>query len=82
MFRHYLNYFYNAAHAPTRPQFDLFMRRVQLVKPTTYNHMMTVLPLLEWSHHTCKQGNRIDDTVTSNDRDSFFNMVDKEVRLL
>lgn len=46
---------YDAAHAPTRPQFEGFMRRVQRMKPVTYNHLM-ILPPSKWTHHACKQG--------------------------
>ena len=71
---------YNAARAPNRPQFDTYMRRVQDKKPATYHHLMNVLPLSEWTHHTCKQGTRIGDTVTSNDAESLFNVIGEEVR--
>lgn len=73
---------YNAARAPTRPQFDSFMRRVQELKPATYAHLMNVLPLSSWTHHACKQDTRIGDTVTSNNAESVFNMIGEEVRFL
>ena len=50
------------------------------MEPTTYNHLMNVLPLSEWTHYACKQGTRIGDTVTSNDAESLFNMIGEEVR--
>lgn len=73
---------YNAARAPTRAHFDSYMRRVQELKPATYAHLMTVLPLSSWTHHAGKQGTRIGDTVTSNNAESVINMVGAEVRLL
>ena len=71
---------YSAARAQSRPQFDTYMRWVQGMKPATYNHLMNVLPLSEWTHRACKQGTRIGDTVTSNDAESLFNMIREEVR--
>ena len=49
------------------------------MKPTTYNYLMNVLSVSEWTHHACKQGTRIGETVTSNDTESLFNMIGEEV---
>ena len=70
-----LNNVYNAARAPSRPQFDSYMRPVQDMKPGTYHNLMNALPLSEWTYYACKQGTRIGDTVTSNDAESLFNLI-------
>ena len=62
-----LNNVYNSARAPSRPQFDSY------IKPARYHHLLKVLPLSEWTHHACKQGTRTGDTIMSNDAESLFN---------
>ena len=50
------------------------------MKPVTDHHLMSVLPMSEWTHHACRKDIRIGDTVTSNDTESIFNMIGEEVR--
>lgn len=73
---------YNAARAPTRAAFDSYMKRVSEQKPATFNHLMTVLPMKDWTHHACKQDTRIGDSVTSNNAESLISSVGEEVSLL
>lgn len=75
-----VNNAYNAARAPTKAQFDSFMRRIKLLKPATFDHMIRVLPLSSWTHHACDQRTRIGDTVTSNNAESLINQVGEAVR--
>ncbi|CAM9577734.1 unnamed protein product [Pylaiella littoralis] len=75
-----VNNVFTAARAPSKAQFDSFMRRVQSEKPGTFNHLMSAVPLSQWTHHACKQDTRIGYTVTSNNAESLINMVGAEVR--
>ena len=56
------------------------MRQAQEAKPATYNHLINVLPVSEWTHHAGKQGTQIGYTVTSNDAEFLFNMIGEEMR--